>query len=169
MSESSEKHKYYYYLDMRDVSDLAGTVGFAMARFAHPTWGYCTRNLLDAIDPTLEQEFPASNGRTVSEIYDALEHETSLGKGRKWSTFEPWLGAHGRHTPGKPGKVLASAVGLACHGWVCNMTFCARRHGPGKRRKCGSRRRGRAPWPHQDVGTTVTILFLQKLTIVRLG
>ena len=35
-----------------------------------------------------------------------------------------------------------SVLGMRVHGWVRDMTFCARRRGPGKRRECGSRRRG---------------------------
>jgi hypothetical protein len=86
----------------------------------------------------------------VSEIYDTFEHRTQWwnplgGKGRKWmGDRHPQLGFLNLNGGSGLGGRLAS------HGWVCNMTSCARRRGPGKRRKCGSRRRG-----HRDRGSSL--------------
>ena len=100
----------------------------------------------------------------MSEIYDAFEHGTQwrnpLGKGQ--GVDNPGRGAHGRQTP--PTRISQPKWRFWPRRSACvsrlGLTFCARRRGPGKRRKCGSRRRG-----HRDRGSNLHYSY-KKRTII---
>jgi hypothetical protein len=90
-----------------------------------------------------------------------------LGKGRKWKTLV--AGAHGRAPPTTASECGVGKAAWVCNVWVRNVTFffCARRRGPGKRRKnaevaVGGRHRDR-------IRTSAAAPPAEKLTIVRLG